>query len=256
MVAVPKPGDIPAVGRWTWWRHLLYWMGGTLGRLICKMGGLTLTGMENIPEEGGFVLASNHMSYLDPPAIGGSIQHRRRLCYMAHAGLFEIPVFGRLIGAVGAFPVKRGTADRKAIRTAVALLRGGQPVLVFPEGTRSPVDDAHLPSELGAAYLAALSEAPIIPVGIRGTSNVLPRGAKFFRARPVEIHFGPPVDLPMLEQGKRDKEALEGAAYAIMDAITDLTGLPHPGVMGTETAVWPEGTGDDWKPKNLNEEDA
>ena len=246
--------EMPAVGRWNWWRSALYWIGGSLGRAIFFPGRLTVTGVERIPTEGAFLLAANHASYIDPPVIGGSILGRRRLCSMAHSGLFRIPIFGPIISAVGAFPVKRGVADRKAIRMAADLLRAGHPVLVFPEGTRSPSDVAHLPSELGAAYLAALSGAPVIPVGVIGTSRVLPRGALFLRPRRAEVRFGPPVDLPMLGQGRRDKTALADAAYAIMGAIVALTGLPHPGVAGTPSEVWPEGTGPDWKPKNVDEE--
>lgn len=248
--------EMPPVGQWNWWRAVLYWLGGTLTRAIYFPGRLRVAGLEHIPKAGPFILAANHTSYLDPSTVGSAILYRRRLCYMAHSGLFRVPIFGPIIAAVGAFPVKRGAADRKAIRTAVALLRAGQPVLVFPEGTRSPTDQAHLPSELGAAYLAALSQAPVIPVGVIGTGRVLPRGAVLLRYGRVEVRIGPPVPLPMLQNGKRDKETLEQAAYAIMGAIAELTGLPHPGVAGTPSEVWPEGTGPGWKPGNATDEDA
>lgn len=196
---------------------------------------LRVSGLANIPASGPFIYAPNHVSYADPPVAGCVIAKRRHLNFMAKADLFRIPLLGPLIRVLGAFPVRRGSADRRAIRHAVKLLQDGQALLMFPEGTRAPDESALLPGETGVAYIAALSGAPVIPVGLIGTDRVMPKGTPFIIPRRCEVRIGQPLALPMLEGGNRSKEALEQATYEIMAAIARLVGRPHPGVKGAVT---------------------
>lgn len=143
-------------------------------------------GITNVPTSGACILASNHASYLDPMVIGAAIQ--RNISYMARASLFK-GIFGPFMLSVLAFPVKRGSADRGALKEAMRRLKAGMPVVVFPEGTRG----AELRKPLaGVGFLALKAGVPIVPVYIRGTNKALPRGACLIRPHKVVIRFGKP----------------------------------------------------------------
>ncbi len=144
-----------------------------------------ICGLENIPATGPVVLASNHLSLLDPPVVGTAAN--RKVNFMAKSELFEPPIFGPAIRRMGAFPVHRGAADRQAIKTAIGLLQKGEIVGVFPEGTRSKTGDLGRVGE-GAFMMAAWTRAAIVPVLITGTD---------FKRHPgwpkVQIAFGKPL---------------------------------------------------------------
>ena len=115
---------------------MLYRIGRALFRFIFTVFfRMRAIGMENVPTQGAVVLCGNHTSLLDPPLLGTPL--RRKVHFMAKAELFDIPVFGSIISKVGAFPVKRGGVSRESIRLAVQLLRDGNMLGVFPEGSRS-----------------------------------------------------------------------------------------------------------------------
>ena len=103
--------------------------------LARMLGGIKIVGAENIPASGPVILAPNHRAHVDPPFL--SLITRRQVFFMAKEELFSVPVLRQIITGVGAFPVKRGTADRAALKHAAHLLKAGQAVLIFPEGTRS-----------------------------------------------------------------------------------------------------------------------
>jgi 1-acyl-sn-glycerol-3-phosphate acyltransferase len=215
---------------------------GTLIRAAFWPGRLRVTGLEHVPRTGAFIFAPNHVSYADPPIAGAAIVRMRYLNYMAKGSLFRIPVLGGVMARVGAFPVEREGTDRAAIRHALELLKDGQALLMFPEGTRAPDETALLPSELGVAYIAARSAAQVIPVGLVGTNRVMPKGLRIpvVIPRRCEVRIGPPVELPMLTGGRVEREALEQAAHAIIRVVAALAGRPDPGVKGTASARWPE----------------
>lgn len=151
-------------------------------------------GMEHLPATGPALLAVNHKADFDPVVVG--MVFDRPLAFMAKRELFEVPVLGRLISTLGAFPIDRGAGDRAALQTALDLLADGQVLLMFPEGTRQPDDEIHefLP---GVALLALRSGAPVLPVAVHGTNHML-RGR-----RPglpaLRVKVGPPVDLSGIE---------------------------------------------------------
>lgn len=174
---------------WTWPHYrFIQWLVPTVCRLC---GGHCVRGAENVPDEGGALIASNHVSHLDPPVVGTAI--RRRSYYFAAAELFRNPIFGGFIRKCYAFPVRRGEADRSALKAAIQLLEMGELLTMFPEGTRSHTGEIS-EFDLGAALAASRARVPIIPCALSGTNLILPRGAKWLRRGRVAVTFGEPID--------------------------------------------------------------
>lgn len=159
---------------------------------------LSLVGKENLPE-GVFVLAPSHRSNVDTPILA-AVPHRLR--FMAKDSLFKNKAVAWGLKSMGSFPVNRDAVDREALSRCIAMLEQGDPVVIFPEGTRQsgpmiqPLFD-------GAAYVAAKTQAPIIPVGIGGTEKVMPKGAKMLYPRKLRIIFGEPMAPPPLKENGR-----------------------------------------------------
>jgi 1-acyl-sn-glycerol-3-phosphate acyltransferase len=223
-----------------WRGRVWYDFGVHLTATLWFPGRMRVTGLENIPEEGPFILAPNHVSYADPPVIGAAVWPRRRLAYMGKSEIFEIPVFRTLIRS-WCFPVRRGAADQAAIRNALCVLRRGGALTMFPEGGLAPNEDALLPGETGVAMVAARAGVPVVPVATVGMTRVLPCGSFLLRPRTIEVRIGQPLDLPTLRVGRPGRAEFVDATHEIMGAIAGLLGKPHPGVSGTESAVWPDG---------------
>ncbi|MFZ5651108.1 MAG: lysophospholipid acyltransferase family protein [Bacillota bacterium] len=175
---------------------------------------MEVRGAENIPLRGGLVLVSNHRSYWDPVVIGCAMPNTRQIFFMAKHELFKVPFLGPVITALGAFPVKRGGADRNAIRTALGHLAEGRVVGIFPEGTRSKGEDM-LEPHMGAAMLSARTGSPVLPVAVIGTKGFLGK---------VKIVFGTPMtpDLPQAGGAKAGRNELMVISRAIMDRVADL----------------------------------
>jgi len=195
-----------------------------LGRQLCRWvyGGLwhlEATGLENIPAGGPALLMSNHVSYLDPPAVGCLLP--RRTHYMAKAELFDVPVFRQVLFGINAFPVRRGQADRAAFRRTLELLAAGEVVVLFPEGTRSP-DGRLQPAESGAALLALRSRVPVVPVALVGPETVFPRGARFPRPGRIRVRFGRPLTFREFYGRKNSKEEIQRVGELIMSHIAEL----------------------------------
>jgi len=166
-------------------------------RLYTRM---TVSGRENLPKQGAYILAPNHRSYLDTPFVG-SIDWRRKR-FMGKDTMWKNRQFGWIFSALGSFPVTRGTADREALKRSIAVLEMGDPLVLFPEGERKagPVVQ---PLFDGAVYVAIRAGVPIVPVGIGGSERVMPKKAKFVYPRKVHIEIGPPILPPKAEEGKR-----------------------------------------------------
>lgn len=180
--------------------------------------GLRVRGVENIPSSGPALIVSNHQSILDPPLIGGAT--RRQIYFLAKAELFRIPVFGRLIRALHARPVRREGADPGALRTAAQLLEEGKALLVFPEGTRS-LDGRLGQGKPGVGMLAVTSGAPVVPAYVSGTREALPKGAVWPRRSQVSVSFGPALHFKA-QQGSGRKERYREAAEEMMRGIAQL----------------------------------
>lgn len=149
-------------------------------------------GLEHIPKRGGFILASNHVSYLDPIAVGVACQ--RKLNYMAKEELFCNPLFSRLLSRIGVFPVKRDSADLSALKEAMRRVRIGGALVLFPEGSRRFDGASHEPYS-GIGFLAAKLNVPVIPAFVKGTEKALPAGAKFIRLTNISVCFGKQISI-------------------------------------------------------------
>ena len=170
-----------------------------------RLLGAKAFGAENMPQEGGVIVAANHMSNWDPPFLASFLQ--RPVSYMAKQELFEIPIFGTVIRWLFAFPVRRGAADRSAVKAAVKELRAGRCVGIFPEGTRSKDGEVHK-FGAGVALLAAMSGAPVVPAAIMGTDKM----------KRLKVAYGEPLRF----EGKADREALDAFSQKIRKEIIKL----------------------------------
>jgi 1-acyl-sn-glycerol-3-phosphate acyltransferase len=194
----------------------LYLIIGTLSIPIVKgLYRLRARGLEHLPER-GFVLAANHTSNFDPWPLGIPLLPGRQLRFMAKAELFN-PVLTPILRAGGAFKVRRGEGDIEAMRTAVELVRDGEIVVMFPEGTRQRkglVKRHQARPHTGAARIALAAGAPLVPAAIGGTDRLL-------RLGPLRVAYGPPLDLSDLE-GRDPKTAAKVATERLMTRIDEL----------------------------------
>ncbi len=166
----------------------MYWLGKILSILFCGlMFRIKVSGRQNIPKKGGFILACNHVSYLDPVVLG--VACPRNINYMARHDLFKNKIFGWLIFSFNAFPVKRNSADLGAIKEVIKRVKSGKVVALFPQGSRKEIDSQDKP-EAGIGFLAAKVNAPVIPAFINGTQHAFPKGAKFVRPGKITVSFG------------------------------------------------------------------
>jgi len=150
-------------------------------------------GREKVPREGAFVVAPSHRSLMDIFFTGYIT--RRRIRFMAKQYLFEMPFLAWLFTALGGFSVERGSADRAALRAAQEALEGGEPVAIFPEGTRRHGREI-VDLFDGGAYLATRLGVPIVPVGIGGSEQILASGKSLPRPHKVAIVVGDPIQPP------------------------------------------------------------
>lgn len=190
---------------------MLYVLARVLFRLVFALVfRWDVQGREHMPPSGPVLVCANHISWWDPPLVGCLFD--RRVYFMAKEEIFRWPVLGPLLPRVGAFPVRRGTADRQALRTALEHLAAGRVVGIFPEGTRSRSGEL-LPAEPGAAMLAVKSRAPILPVAISGP---------FRPFRPVRVRVGTPFELKEYYERRVNTQDLAVAGQRIMAEIARL----------------------------------
>lgn len=185
--------------------------------LIYGLFRLRAGGRENLPAAGGYVLACNHVSNLDPWPLGLPLWPQRWLRFMAKAELYWWPAKYVLHGA-GAFPVHRGLGDREAIETAVRLAREGNVVVMFPEGTRrrKGVVKRHVARpRSGAARIALEAGVPLVPAAVSGTDRLLALG-------PLRIAYGEPVDIEDLRASDDIRPASQEATERLMARIAEL----------------------------------
>lgn len=196
-----------------------------------------VVGIERVPLDGPLVIVANHLHLLDPPLLAATTP--RRVHPMAKRELFETPLVGWVLWPYGAFPVRRFSADMGALRAARNLLRHDAAVLMFPEGTRSK--DARLhPALPGAAMVALLAGAPVLPVAITGTEDVRIPGSLFAwlrGARPrLRVVFGEPVHL---DTANASGQSAEQATDLVMRRIAALLPEPYRGAyrLGSEGTI-------------------
>jgi len=196
----------------------LYWMGYTLCNLVGKVAfDFKVYGRENLIEEGGAILASNHQSYLDPPCIGMAC--RNDIYYLARNTLYQRPLIGPLLKQLNTVPVDRDRGDVSSIKTIIRLLRSGQRVIIFPEGTRSS-DGKLQPARAGLGMIIAKTLAPVVPVRVFGSFEALPRVGGL-KLRPVSVVVGKPMRFSE-DALKGDRDVYQKLSNQVMEKIAGL----------------------------------
>ncbi len=169
-------------------------------------------GLDNLPYQGPYILCPNHFSWWDPPLVC-SLVKKHQVYFMAKEELFKMPVLGQVLPRVNAFPVRRGTADRKAIKTSLDVLKKGNILGLFPEGTQNKTNELLLPPQPGIGLIALKSEAPVIPVAIIGPYRLF---------KPVKVKIGKPLEFSEYYGEKASAEQLDKVALTIMAEIRRL----------------------------------
>lgn len=171
--------------------HLLKWL--FVSPALHTYFRLQIQGAEKVPQSGGLIAVSNHASYFDPPILSNCVG--RPVAFMAKEELFNIPVFKQGIRLYGAYPVKRSTGDRAALRSAIAAVESGWIAAVFLQGTRSADAKITAPKP-GAAWIAAKAQVPLLPVSIWGTEKILTKGSSFPKPVPLTVRIGDVIAPP------------------------------------------------------------
>ena len=174
---------------------------------------LKIKGQENVPRDRGFILVSNHVSNLDPIALG--LACPGNLNFMAKEELFSQPFFGWILRLVNCFPLRRKGADLAAIREAMRRVNLGGGLLIFPEGTRS-VDGELGKGQEGVGFLVDKLNVPVIPAFVTGTLKAMPKGAFFPRPLKISVQFGKQIPLER-------RVAYSDVSAAVMQAIKQLS---------------------------------
>jgi 1-acyl-sn-glycerol-3-phosphate acyltransferase len=172
-----------------------------LAMLLCRVYfRVTINGLENVPKHGAWVTAPNHRSNLDILIAGNCTRRRQR--YMGKHTLWAKEPFAWILSQLGGFPVTRGTVDREALQRCLDLVNAGQPLVLYPEGTRLSGPNIGKLFD-GVAYVAIKTQVPILPVGIAGTERAMAKGSKFIRPVRVHLEIGPPMMPPAAIDGRR-----------------------------------------------------
>jgi 1-acyl-sn-glycerol-3-phosphate acyltransferase len=177
-----------------------------------------IEGAEKVPQTGPLVIVSNHASDFDPPLLSNCM--RRPVAFMAKEELFQVPVLKQAITLYGAYPVKRGSPDRSAIRAALASLEQGWAVGVFITGTRT-ADGRVTEAKLGAAMIAAKAKVPLLPVSLWGTDKIFQSGSAVPRSVPITVRIGELIAPP--QTGDRaELQAITNQCSEIINGLLDL----------------------------------
>jgi len=191
----------------------------TLAPLVRVFFRLRGEGVENIPVRGPFILAANHVSYIDPLVLGATCP--RAIHYIMLREFWEKPLLGRACRMAGAIPVDPHGSAAGTLRKAVAILRGGKVLGIFPEGGRS-TDGSLQSAKGGAALLALKTGVPLLPAAIVGAERALPKGKALPRPCRVTVRYGRPISLPKPSSAREKKEFLGSVMEIAMTAIGEL----------------------------------
>ncbi|HSS94740.1 MAG TPA: lysophospholipid acyltransferase family protein [Candidatus Dormibacteraeota bacterium] len=209
------------------------WLMRTLVHIYLA-GLFKVIGAENIPRTGPVIICPSHSATLDPPMVP-AFMPRGDTWSMAKSEFFKGGFVAWIFRQYHAFPVVRHTADRTALRRAFEILQSGQALILYPEGTR--VDSGVLAEpEPGAGFIAQRAACPVVPVGLTGTRECLPKGARWPRRVRVSVTFGKPF-IVLSKRPDGSKISREEAAEAIMVEIAELLPERQRGVFKDVTAI-------------------
>lgn len=197
-------------------RSLYKWSWLFLNILLRTLFGFRVYGQEMVPTEGAVIVASNHISLLDPPVVGAAIP--RESHFLAKKELFRNRLLALVIRTYNTVPVSRGRADRAALRRIAELLKEGQAVLLFPEGTRGP-GDTLLKGKLGVGKLAVEAQVPIVPAYICASNHLR---KTLFRKRRLTVSFGSPIPRSWIGTLGQNKAAYRMVVQEVMQRIKAL----------------------------------
>jgi 1-acyl-sn-glycerol-3-phosphate acyltransferase len=185
---------------------------------ICFRG--EVVGVDNLPKRGGFLLAANHASFLDPPMIGCHLS--RQIAYFARKTLWKGGISTWWLDSVGTIPVDRdGGQDVSAIKRVLKALKDDRGLILFPEGTRT-VDGNLQPAKPGVGFIAIKTQVPVVPVRIFGSYEALGKGRGLRLGTPVTVVFGKPMPPAAYDDPKAGKERAQRASERIMAEISRL----------------------------------
>lgn len=188
-------------------------------------GRVEVSGLENLPE-GGFLIASNHVSFIDPPLIGSVIP--REMFYFARKTLLDNAILKRVLPHCNVVPVDRdGGSDVGAFKKVFAVLKQGHALILFPEGTRSK-DGKLGKAQGGAGLISCMARVPVVPARVFGTGDVLPRGSAFPQRADLGVTFGKPIYPSEFDPGKNDPDRFREASRRFMARIAALEPPPVP----------------------------
>lgn len=190
---------------------------GSVSRVVWK---IEYNGVENVPAEGGLIIAANHQTYMDPFWL--SVPIKRPTRYLAWSAAFRWPVIGRCLQWFGAWPLALEGSDPAAIRSSLQWLRNGGAVVIFPEGARTTEKGALDRFKAGAVRLALEAQVPILPVTIKGGNRVWPRGWRFPRFGKIVVTYHPlyqPAQCPDEETRACARRESERLAQVIASAL-------------------------------------
>lgn len=184
-----------------------------------------VVGLDNLPKHGGFLLAANHASFIDPPMIGCHIS--RQIAYFARKTLWKGGISSWWLDSVGTIPVDRdGGQDVSAIKRVLKAIKEERGLIVFPEGTRTP--DGKLQSaKAGVGFIACKTQVPVVPVRIFGSFEAFGKGRKLRLGTPVTVVFGKPMPPSAYDDPKAGKERSQVASERIMREIARLQPPPE-----------------------------
>ncbi len=189
---------------------------GSFFKLIYRM---EIKGLEKIPLEGGFILCSNHQSYIDPVLIG--LMFPRYLYFMAKVEIFKNRILAGIVKFFNAFPVNRRAFDRQAIRLSIKIIEAGEVVGIFPEGTRA-TDGNIKDGQKGIGLISLLAKSPIMPVAISGSNMIIRKPHKRLYFPKIKIAFGEIINIRNVVSEPGSRNAPEIIVKKVMDSIKEL----------------------------------
>ena len=195
--------------------HLLKW--SVVSPALHTYFRIKIHGAENVPKTGGLVAVSNHASYFDPPILSNCVG--RPVAFMAKEELFKVPVFKQGIKLYGAYPVKRSTGDRTALKAAAKAIDSGWIAAIFLQGSRSA--DARITDpKRGAAWISTQANVPLLPISLWGTEKIL-AGSAFPKPVAITVRIGKPIQSPISTK-KAELQAVTEQCAQVINSLHDL----------------------------------
>lgn len=191
-------------------------------------------GAENVPDQGGCIIASNHVSFLDPPAVGLGVGNRL-VHFLARDTLFKGRLRHWFFTSVHCVPIDRTKGDVGALRKALQVLKEGKLLALFPEGTRSPTGELQ-PAKGGIGFLISKAGVPVVPAYVDGTFEALPKGAKWVKRGHVRVFFGKPIQPHEIGALGTTRESYEEIGRLVMARIAELRDQAKAARHGSRTS--------------------